>query len=79
MTQPIRAYTCPHCGPSIVSLLPGESWWDICPNLSPMSHVMSLKWGNRLWVCGILVKHRKVGQLVQGVTDLLGYTTQETP
>lgn len=77
MTQPIRAYTCPYCGPSIVSLLPGKSWWDTCPN---GRHYPGLscksRWGEGWYVCGTWIKHRKVGALVEGVAGVLGYVTE---
>jgi hypothetical protein len=32
VTQPTRTYLCPACGTSTVTLLPGKSWWETCPN-----------------------------------------------
>jgi hypothetical protein len=53
MSQPIRAYVCPHCGPSVVTLRPGESWtwWPWCPNERPMPLDLVRKWGPGPYRC----------------------------
>lgn len=69
MSQPEVVFSCPECGESLVTLLPGRSWSTFCENGHPAGPIAREKWGQPMMLCSRLLTRVRRGELLMNGWD----------